>query len=76
MFDSLNPSNILRTDGVDLEFIFLKPKHETVAPKTPAQYRNWLLMGVVPTPIVSKHVDQGVLPLVWVQPSQGAAPTI
>ena len=45
MFDSLNPSNILRTDGVDLEFIFLKPKHETVAPKTPAQYRNWLLHG-------------------------------
>lgn len=41
----IHDSNVLRTNGIDLEFVFLKPPYPSINPKTPAKYRNWLVHG-------------------------------
>ncbi|CAO3682968.1 unnamed protein product [Umbelopsis ramanniana] len=38
-------SRCLRSDGVDLEYLFFKKPFLNSEPKTPAHYRNWVLHG-------------------------------
>jgi hypothetical protein len=58
MSNAFFDSNVLRSDGTDLEFIFDKMSHPARKLRTPASLQNWLEVGGHRTTIWG--VDHGV----------------